>query len=127
LTTPNLFNLMGHHVHVTYTTSGFDGRPHLSYQDQVRSVQFTGDEVESVDTAAGTVTSVRLVTTVDSGWTTFSVLIPRMNVDAGSPDAVHTEGITTIHRYSVVPAFDRGQLDTYSVIRLVGTAAAVDF
>ena len=38
-----------------------------------------------------------------------------------------TEGITTIHRFSVVPAFNKGQTELYSAATLRGTAQFVLF
>ncbi len=127
MATPNLFNLSGRHVHVTYSTSGIDGQPHFSYHDATRSLQFSGTQIESVETAVGMVVSVRIMTTVDFGSTTFSVVIPAMNVTPGATAAVHTTGITAIHRSSLVPAFDKGQLDLYTVVALNGTAEIVEF
>ncbi len=127
MATPNLFHVSGYHLDVTYTTTGFDGKAHLSYSDVSRTVQFSGDQIETVETRAGLVVSVVIVATPDSGSTTFSLLIPRMNIDAGSPAPVRTQGITTIHRFSLIPSLNRGQLDTYTVTTLRGTAEVVDF
>jgi hypothetical protein len=127
MATPNLFHLTSYHLDITYTTTGFDGKPHLSYHDAVRTLQFSGDQIEAAETKAGLIVSVVIVMTVDSGSTTFSMLVPRMNIDAGSPAPVRTEGITTIHRFSIVPALNRGQLDSYTVTPLRGTAEVVAF
>jgi hypothetical protein len=129
MATPNLFTLSGRHLHVTFASSGIDGRPHFSYHDGMRSEQFTGDEIEITEkTLLGTLVSVTIMKTVDAGFTTFTVLIPAVNLaPAGSSDAIHTEGITTIHRRSIAPALERGQLDSYTVTRLHGTAQVVDF
>ena len=39
---PNSYDLSGHHLHVTYSTSGFDGKPHFSYQDLHQTLDFSG-------------------------------------------------------------------------------------
>jgi hypothetical protein len=127
VTEPNLFQLSGSHVHVTYATSGIDGKPSLAYHDAMRALQFRGDELEVTGTLLGTIVSVTIVRTVDFGSTSFSILVPRVNIDQGTPAPVHTRGITTIHRFSLVPALDRGQLDTYTVTSLHGSAQVVDF
>ena len=127
MTEPNLFQLSGAHVHVTYATTGIDGKPSLSYHDAMRSLQFRGDELEITSSLLGTIVSVTILRTVDAGSTSFSVLIPHVNIDQGTPAPVHTRGITTIHRFSLVPALDRGQLDTYTVTLLHGSAQVVDF
>lgn len=50
-----------------------------------------------------------LAMTVDTGSTTFSVLIPQTTLSntPGSSAHIRTEGITTVHRFSVVPVFNR--------------------
>ena len=126
MATPNNFQLSGGKIHIAYTTSGIDGKPHFSYHDESRSLTFNGDEIEAIQTALGIVVSVRIFITVDSGSTSFSVLIPRMNINKGEQAKVQTEGITTIHRFSVLPAFNHGQLDHYAVTPLYGTASIVE-
>jgi hypothetical protein len=127
MATPNNFQLSGNAIHVGYTTTGIDGKPHFSYHDVTRSLSFSGDEIETIETALGSVVSVRIVMTVDTGSTSFSVLIPRINIERNEQARVHTEGITTIHRFSVIPAFNHGQLDHYTVTPLHGSANIVDF
>jgi hypothetical protein len=127
MATPNNFQLSGKAIHVGYTTTGFDGKPHFSYQDASQSLSFSGDEIETIETALASVVSVRIVRTVDAGSTSFSVLIPRINIEQSERASVHTKGITTIHRFSVLPALDHGQLDHYTVTPLHGSANIVAF
>ena len=63
--------------------------------------------------------------TLDSGSTTFSLLVPNVNIVAGQQAAIHTEGITAIHRLSFVPGLDQGQRDQYSVMPMQGTASDI--
>jgi hypothetical protein len=123
--TPNLYQLSGHHLHVTYATSGIDGKPHMTYQDTHQSKSFKGDEIRTVECDLGYLVSVTLRMTVDVGSTTLSVLIPRMRISPASAAAVHTECITTVHNTSFAPLGMQGQLDTYTVTALRGTAQAV--
>lgn len=124
--TPNLYQLSGHHLHVTYSPSGIDGKPHMTYQDTHQSKSFKGDEIRAVECDLGTLVSVTLRITVDVGSTTLSVLIPRMRVSPVSAAAVHTECITTVHSTPfALPNAIQGQLDTYTVTSLRGTAQAV--
>lgn len=125
--TPNLYQLSGHHLHVTYSSSGIDGKPSMTYQDSHQSKSFRGDEVREVDCDLGTLVSVTLRLTPDVGSTTLSVLIPRMRIAPGSVAAVHTECITTVHSTSFAPQTIQGQLDTYTVTSLRGTAQVVEF
>jgi hypothetical protein len=128
MATPNLYQLHGGGIVVNYATTGIDGKPHFQYHHGAVAKAFVGtDEIEAVETALGTVVSVTIFITVDSGSTSFSVLIPRINATAGQSTTVSTEGITTTHRFSVVPAFDHGQLDGYTVTALQGTAEIAVF
>ena len=125
--TPNLYQLSGHHLHVTYSTTGIDGKPHMTYQDTHQSKSFKGDEIRTVECDLGLLVSVTLRLTVDVGSTTLSVLIPRMRISPTSVAAVHTECITTVHSTPFAPQVVQGQLDTYTVTSLRGTAQAVAF
>jgi hypothetical protein len=126
--TPNLFHLSGHHIHVTYTTTGIAGQPSMTYQDQHQSKSFHGDEIRTVESDLGTTVSVTLRVMPDVGSTTLTVLIPRMQIARGAIAPVDTYCITTMHSMPfVVPGTVQGQLDTYTVTKLRGTAQAVVF
>jgi hypothetical protein len=137
LVQPNLYQLSGGHhagghIHVSYLTHSGpatpqfpQGPPRFSYQDANQTLSFSGSEIEVVETELGQVVTVRIRMTVDSGSTTFSVLVPRVNLVPGQPAPVHTEGITAIHRLSLVPGLNQGQQDQYSVTPLHGTASDI--
>jgi len=128
MATPNRYQLSGGGIVVSYTTTGIDGNPHFQYHHGTVAKSFVGaDEIQAIETELGTVVSVTIFVTVDSGSTSFSVLIPRVNETAGQRTVIDTEGITTTHRFSVVAAFDHGQLDAYTVTPLHGTADIVAF
>src|SRR4051794_31353899 len=115
LVQPNHFQLSGGHHHgghlnVTYTTHSGpatpefpQGPPRFSYQDATQSLSFSGKDIEVVETELGQVVSVRIHLTVDQGSTTFSVLVPRVNLVSGQPAPIYTEGITALHRFSLAP------------------------
>ncbi|HWH12944.1 MAG TPA: hypothetical protein VG165_17620 [Solirubrobacteraceae bacterium] len=128
MSTPNRYELTGGGLTVTYTTTGIDGQPHLQYHHGAVSKAFVGsDQIQAVETDLGTVVSVPIFVTIDSGSTSFSLLIPRVNMSPGEHIAISTDGITATHRFSVVPAFDHGQLDAYAVTPMHGTADIVAF
>ena len=122
---PNLYQLSGKHLNITYSTSGIDGKPHFSYQNLQQTLSFTGEEIRSVETEIGTQVSVTIRMTVDTGGTTFSLLLPRVNIPGEQSVPIQTVGITTLHRFSIIPI--NGQLDFYTVTRLHGSAARVFF
>src|ERR1700759_5565323 len=86
----NMFSLSGGGLHVSYRTSGIDGKPHFSYQDPVRSLSFSGDEIRRVECDLGTVVSVTIVRTIDAGSTSFSLLVPRVDLAAFSSVTIRT-------------------------------------
>lgn len=63
---------------------------------------------------------------VDTGRTTFTLVLPRVVLPSGAPIMVHTIGIITAHRHSPIPAMDVGQLQTYRTVALSGMASAVE-
>jgi hypothetical protein len=127
---PNLFTLAGGGLHVSYATSGIDGKPRLTYQSPQQALSFSGDEIRTaeVQDLGLMVVSVTIVPSVDAGTTTFSLLVPRMNLPAQFATApIRTDGITTHHAFSIVQAFNQGQRDFYTVTALHGTASHVVF
>jgi hypothetical protein len=138
LVQPNLYQLSGYqrhggsNLHVSYLTHSGpatpqfpQGPPHFTYQDATISRTFAGQEVQVVETELGAVVSVVIRLTPDAGSTTFSLLVPRVNLVPGQPAAIHTDGITAIHRLSLAPGLNHGQQDEYSVTSLQGTAANI--
>lgn len=125
---PDVFHLHGGGITIAYMPTGAGGLAHLSYQDPFRTLSFTGDQIRRVDVPdLGTIVSVTLVMTIDSGSTTFSVLLPQVSLpqQLGASVPISTDGITTVHRFSIVPALNHGQRELYSVTPLSGTASLV--
>ena len=125
-TAPNHYHLSGGGISVTYLPTGAGGVAHLQYQDPHRTLNFSGDQIRTVEVPdLATVVSVTLMLTVDSGSTTFSVLIPRATLQSttGSSTTIHTDGITTVHRFGLAPIFNLGQDELYTVTPLRGNAS----
>ncbi len=128
LVSPNLYQVSGHidgqAIHITYSTSGFDGKPHFSYQDGATGLSFAGSDIRVVEADVGQLVSVTIRRTVDTGSTSFSLLLPRTMLPAGPNQhtPVHTYGVTTVHRFSLLPGLNIGQDDLYTVVALSGTA-----
>lgn len=122
---PNLFELRGQDVSVSYSTSSISGQPLFQYKDSNREVNRSGDEIRRVETEIGTLVTITLVMTIDTGSTDFSVLIPRIRLPSSNEARVATVGITTVNRLSFLPG--PTQLQVYSTVRLNGTARFVFF
>jgi hypothetical protein len=126
--TPNAYQLQGGGISLSYSTTGIDGKPHLTYHDGVGSQSFSGDQIQIVKSSIGSLVTVVIRLTVDSGSTSFSVLIPTVNLTAPDhPSPVETLGITTIHRFSILPVLNQGQTELYTITPLGGTAAHLEF
>src|ERR1044072_2810678 len=106
---PNLYQLSGHKIQVTYSTSSFEGLPLFHYQDPSQNLQFKGKEIRTIDTQGGTLVAVTLNLTPDLGSTSFTLLVPQVGL--GHSDSVHIEtgGITTLHKTSIVGPPLQGQ------------------
>jgi hypothetical protein len=118
---PNFYDLSGDGIHISYATTSFEGPPMFVYHDAAQNKSFTGKQIESVDSEAGTLVSVRIQMTPDFGSTSFSVLIPRVNLSASDTAQVTTIGITTLHKTTIIGP-RQGQTDVYTVHQLQGTA-----
>ena len=128
LVAPNLYELSGGQLHIGYSTSSINGQPHFTYKDGAQTLSFTGSQIRTAKTEIGTLVTVTIRMTVDAGSTTFTLLLPAVNLASPpSPAQVHTYGITTVHRFSVVPKANEGQTETYTVTELSGTASHVVF
>jgi hypothetical protein len=121
----NLYSLAGHGVGVTLAP-GLTGQDQLSYHDTHHEIQFTGDEIEHTDTRLGEMVTVFLRRSIDAGSTTFSLLVPRVELAGGGSAHVSTLGITTVHQFSIIRAANLGQRDLYNVVRLNGTASFIE-
>jgi hypothetical protein len=122
---PNQYQFSGKHLHISYSTSGFDGRPHFTYQDQQRTLGFSGDEIRTAESEIGTLVTVTIRLSIDAGGTSFSIILPRVDIPGEQSISVQTYGITTIHKFSPIPM--SGQRDFYTVTPLVGSASVVFF
>ncbi|MBH8564618.1 hypothetical protein I8748_20930 [Nostoc sp. CENA67] len=130
--TPNLYNLSsynhrGYRIKVTYSTSSITGRPLFHYEDKEQTLDFTGDEIRTAELEIGTLVTVTTRRTVDTGSTTFSLLIPRVNLGENNQAQIETDGITTVNKFSTIPVFNQGQTQTYIITPLKGTAESVAF
>lgn len=121
---PNFFTLSGRGVTITLLLNGVDGRPVLTYHDSHQATNFTGDEVTIEDTALGQLVSVTTVKSIDAGYTVLSMVLPTINL-LGDQHHVDTIGVTSAHRTTLIGP-GHGQLASYHVIHLHGTASQVE-
>jgi len=113
---------------VDYETTSFVGQPVLNLTQgpglpPIR--HFAGSQIRTLNTEIGTLVSVTTEMTVDTGSTSFSVLIPAVTLTSTSDHkTISTEAIITHHTGpNSVPI--TGVHETYQFIRLSGEASFV--
>ena len=122
----NLFELHNATLKVTYSSSSLDGKPQLSYQKGATSRSFRGSQVRHKQTEIGTLVSVTLKSVPDSRSIVFSLLLPQVNVS--TDQHVNIKAFETTIRTSIGgPDLVKGQVQTYKVYSLQGTAKSVVF
>ncbi|QPF85912.1 hypothetical protein IC762_06295 [Bradyrhizobium genosp. L] len=124
-TQPNHYDLSGHGIHVTYSTTSFSGKPLFTYHDAFQTKNFMGDEIKTESSTIGTLVSVFIMHTIDGPQTSFTVLIPNVRMtDATQVIHISTQGVTTLHKFGVPPP-PPGQTELYTMHSLQGTARVV--
>src|SRR5712691_8884525 len=99
---PNLYDLRGPGVTINYSTSSFGGKPQLSLKKGRQTHNFSGDEINVLDTSIGSLITVTIAVVPDLGFTTFSFLLPAIELStATSKQSFRTIGITTIHKTTI--------------------------
>src|SRR6188768_1292435 len=101
LTAPNLFELKGTGVAVTYSTTSIDGTPRFALKKGRQTLNFSGKQITTLDTGIGTLVSVVIASIPDKSTTTFSVLLPNIQVTGSNKQAFRTIGITTVAATSI--------------------------
>jgi len=122
----NVFNFNSPHIHIAYATGALGSKAGLTYQDAHQTLQFNDQEIRKVSTDLGEEVTVTIHMTVDVGSTTFTLIIPKVALELNQHVHVETIGITALHRFPLVP-IKHGQLDSYSVVKLQGTASSQTF
>jgi hypothetical protein len=123
---PNMYQVQGDGIFVSYSTTSLRGQPEFSYQDSRISKTFTGDEIRVADSEIGKLVTVTTFLTVDSGSTSFTLVVPRVNLTLFETVEISTIGITTVHRLLIVGP-RHGQQDFYTSHPLTGSASFFEF
>jgi len=125
---PNLFELQGGNIKVTYSTSGIIGQPQFSFKRGRTVLNFGGNQIRSEKAAIGTLVTVTIETVPDLRTVLFSLMLPIVNLQQASKVNLKTIGILTTEKTSIGgPGLVKGALQSYKVIVLAGTAKSVVF
>ncbi len=89
----NKFVLTGHNIEVDYTIGITPGLPALIYKNGPDVKTFPTSEITTNETALGSIVSVPLVKTVDTGGEVFGFFLPQLTVPAGQTEEFMTAGV----------------------------------
>ena len=124
---PNHFDLTGHGAHIIYNTTSISGQPQFNYTTAGHTQSFTGSEIRTLESELGTLVTVTIHLTVDTGSTSLTLLVPRVNL-VNNESHIKTEAIFTVHHFFASnPSLVKGQLETYQAISLHGKASLLEF
>jgi hypothetical protein len=124
---PNLFELKGPGIEVTYSASSFSGPPILTYKDKKRDLTFYGDDIRRLESDIGLELTIVLEEFPDLHTVTFTLLLPKINLN-GTEIPFRTYGTITTHKTSIGgPDLVKGPLQIYQVKALKGIARLVVF
>jgi hypothetical protein len=124
LVSANRYDLNGRNVNVIYGEAGVDGKPYFNYSNAEMSLTFKGVEIRVQNTDLGKIVSVSIRRTIDTGSTSFTILVPKVLMSKGAATTpIKTFGITTVHKFSILQMLMRGQDDLYATVALSGTAS----
>jgi len=123
---PNLYELSGEGIAVTYSTTSIDGKPRFTVKKGRQTLSFSGDEITSLGTNIGTLVSIVIAKTVDKGFTSLSVLLPAIQLTDSKKQSFRTIGITAVTATTIAGPV-KGVQQTYKTFPLRGSAQHVDF
>jgi hypothetical protein len=115
-------------VRVSYSASSFAGFPLLHYADRRTERSFRDSEIRTESTSVGTLVTVRFEDTPDLEGLDFTLVVPRVNVDESREGPVRTFAFWTTQRTTIGgPDLVDGQVESYALLRLTGTARYLEF
>ena len=126
-TLPNQYDLRGRGVTISYSVTSISGKPLLTFKKGKQTLNFSGDEIGVLDTIIGSLVTVTIAKTVDRGFTTFSFLLPSIQLTSPSArQTFQTIGITTVHKTTIAGPI-KGVQQSYKSLQLRGTARPLVF
>jgi hypothetical protein len=121
---PNLYELSGDGITVTYESQPVVGPPRFNYEDKKHGHLSTGKDIHTVDTEIGTLVSAIIYDfRPGSGSISFSVLLPKIRLGKSTSEPITTIGITTAPK--VREPAPHGQNELYTVHPMRGKASFV--
>lgn len=123
---PNLFDLKGGGVMISWTTASITGQPQLTYDDGGEPLAFGPDELHVSRSPLGRLVAADIEVVPDSHTTSLVLVVPPVNLAGRKPQRLRTVAVVTRRETPFAPELPTGQLQSYKVLRLSGTASRVE-
>lgn len=125
---PNLFELQGYDIQITYSTSSIKGVPQFTFSGRGRELTFSGSDIKSEETGFGrSVTVVLENGAADAPIESLTLLLPFVQVSSSVKELqIQTLAIFSRTALFVIPT-NPTQFQTYDTVNLSGTAKLVQF
>lgn len=125
---PNLFELQGYDIQITYSTSSIKGVPQFTFSGRGRELTFSGSDIKSEETGFGrSVTVVLENGAADAPIESLTLLLPFVQVSSSVKELqIQTVAIFSRTALFVIPT-NPTQFQTYDTVNLSGTAKLVQF
>lgn len=125
---PNLFELQGYDIQITYSTTSIKGVPELKFSGRGKELTFSGSDVQSQDAGFGRSVTVLLESgAADLPVESLTVLLPFVQLSSQVKQlSIQTVAILSRTALFVIPT-NPAQLQTYDTISLYGIAKLVQF
>jgi hypothetical protein len=118
----NKFVLTGNGIEIDYTIGANPSFPALTYKNGGNTKSFTPAEITTDQTYLGTLVSVPIFQTIDTGGTHFGFFLPQVQLTLGQSAPVTTIGVT--ESFGGPDSFPR-RATTWQCVHLTGTAQEV--
>ena len=123
---PNLYELSGDTIQITYSTTSLNGQPQCNYTDDQTAITFTSNQIRTQESELGTLVSISLQTTIDTGDTDIilTLFLPPISLAEQAEQDFFTLAILTT-RFTIPP--HTGAHLTYRPLNLQGIALFMEF
>jgi hypothetical protein len=131
LVAPNIYEVSGENTQITYSTTSADGSPQLSYtgpKGEKAEYSFSGDEIETLESALGTEVTVTLDDIADLHVITLTLLLPEMWVAPGAGQKFKTIAIYATKEEPITARIGfPAAREIYGTVELEGEGKLVEF
>lgn len=118
------YELTAENIQITYELNSSTFKPELAYHGPAGNLTFTGDGIDSRESELGAELAVTLKKTIDTGFTTLTLVLASLDMGRKSSQKFHTFAVETNHLLGM-ELLKIGVHELYKVYNLQGTAKIV--